>query len=204
MERGVLLERWGGVNWRHCDAAAPELSSAAMRHKASPSLLLAALIVSTSFVTNAASARPDRPIPAEPRPAEPGPLDLGVPEEDAGSPVDDAGTPIDSDLGLPETDAGADLDAGETIDSSTPEPDLGLGSLDSGTESPDAFVPATDAGHPDASVPFDAGPIMNIFTTEPSGGACNCDAVGAPSGSPLLLLVMLAILFALRHRGERR
>lgn len=204
MERGVLLERWGGVNWRHCDREAPELSSAAMRHKASPVVVLALTLVSTTFVTNAALARPDRPIPAEPRPAGPGPVDSGIPDEDAGPPDADASTPVDPDLGVPETDAGPDLDAGETIDLSVPELDLGVSPTDSGMVPADAFVPAPDAGAVDANIPYDAGPITNIFTTEPSGGACNCDAAGAQGGSPVLVFVMLGVLFALRHRRERR
>lgn len=151
----------------------------------------------------AALGRPDRPLPVEPRPAEPRPDVDGGGTEDAGS-VEDAGV-IDVDAGSPEEDAGPmESDAGPLLDATIPLVDAGA--VDAG------MVPVSDAGStvPDAGTTSDAGVEPDavsgpdVFNSEPSGGACNCDAAGANSHSPWLLALFGAIVFALRHRRRTR
>lgn len=139
-------------------------------------------------------ARPDRPLPVEPRPAEPRPDVDGGGTEDAGS-VEDAGV-IDVDAGSPEEDAGPmESDAGPLLDATIPLVDAGA--VDAGMV-PDAGTTSEAGVEPDAV----SGP--DVFNSEPSGGACNCDAAGANSHSPWLLALFGAIVFALRHRRRTR
>ncbi|MBK8169614.1 MAG: hypothetical protein IPK60_04635 [Sandaracinaceae bacterium] len=131
------------------------------------------------------------------------------PIEDSGVPDVDAALPDDPDAGLQDAGASEPADAGDLADAGTTDADAGAAS-DAGADRDagftlDASTPIADAGGFDANAAPDSGNSgLGGLAATPSGGACNCDAAGVNSPPSFLALLLFSVLFAVRHRRERR